>query len=74
MSVSPSVPDALIRCVSSGLAATDREIHALARRIWAETAPYRSAFAWDRLDDASLGRRAALRTAIMALNGCGTAV
>jgi hypothetical protein len=63
------VPEALIRCVSHGLAATNREIDALARRIWTESAPSRSAFAWSRLEDSSLERQTALRAATIALNG-----
>lgn len=67
-----SVPEALVRCVSRGLFATNREIDALARRIWAESAPSRTAFAWSCLEDGSPERQKALRAATIALNGYAT--
>jgi hypothetical protein len=64
------VPEALIRCVSSGLSATSRDINALAKRIWMEAAPSRSSFAWGHLKHSSPERQAAMRNATIALNGC----
>lgn len=67
------VPDAIIRCVSRGLSASEQDILTLAKRIWTESAPSRSAFAWGRLDTSSPERRAAVRSATIALNGCPVA-
>jgi hypothetical protein len=64
------VPEALIRCVSSGLSATSRDINALAKQIWMETAPSRSSYAWGDLEHSSPERQAAMRNAAIALNGC----
>jgi hypothetical protein len=63
------VPDAIIRCVSRGRSASEQDILNLAKRIWTESAPSRSAFAWGSLDTTSPERRAALRSATVALNG-----
>ncbi|QJU59954.1 hypothetical protein HL653_21370 [Sphingomonas sp. AP4-R1] len=63
------ISEALIRCVSNGLSASDREIDALASRIWTESAPFRSALAWTMLEISSSERLTALRAATIALNG-----
>lgn len=67
------VSEALVRCVSGGLPPSDRDVDALAARIWREAAPARSAFGWGRLERTSPERQAALRTAMTALNGSVTA-
>jgi hypothetical protein len=64
-----SIPEALIRCVSKGLSASDREIDSLTKRIWTEVAPFRSGLAWTMLEPSSSERLTALRAATIALNG-----
>ena len=68
-----AISQALLRCVSGGGDPTDREVETLAAQIWRESAPARSAFAWGRLEQTSPERAAALRTAMIALNGSALA-
>lgn len=69
-SSSPLMPDELIYCVASGSPATAAQVLQLAARIWAETAPHRSAFAWGDLPLAADDRQFAMRSAAIALDGC----
>lgn len=62
-------PDELIACIAAGREPTVQELFSLARRVWAEGAPERSAFGWDRLPPAHGERLLSLRLAQAALSG-----
>ncbi len=68
-STSPLVADQLVDCIATGRDPTVHDLFALARRMWLEGAPNRSAFAWDRLTADGGDRLVALRGAHAALSG-----
>lgn len=68
-SASPLVPDQVIDCVSTGRIPTPTDLDTVAARMWREGAPNRSAFAWGELSPTATDRIAAMRSAIVALQG-----
>lgn len=70
-SATPLVPDQLVDCVSTGRMPTEAELDHVAARMWREGAAHRSAFSWGDLPPSSTDRIAALRSAVVALQGSG---
>ncbi|RYF07236.1 MAG: hypothetical protein EOO77_26025 [Oxalobacteraceae bacterium] len=59
----------LIECVATGRDPTVAELFHVAGRIWIDSAPDRSAFAWEQLQPASDDRTTAIRLALVATRG-----
>lgn len=70
VSVSPLFAVEVVDCMAEGRSPTLQEVFRVAERIWIESAPDRSAFAWGRLPAAAPARLHSLRAARVAL--CGT--
>ena len=70
-STSPLFANAVIACLSEGRDPTVQEMCHVAKRIWADGAADRSAFAWHAMPTTSTERLLALRAAHLAL--CGSA-
>ncbi len=63
------VSAALVDCIAHNRAPSVRELDSMAARIWTESGPARSGFAWKRLEASCVDRVAALRLALAAANG-----
>lgn len=70
VSINPLFASEVVDCVAEGRDPSPEELFSVARRIWADGAAERSAFAWGKLPIDSPDRVEALRAAQLAL--CGT--
>lgn len=59
----------LVRCVADGCGPSGAELVTVARRVWTDSAPGRSAFDWDRLSERDTERVKAFVIAQVAMVG-----